>query len=436
MIYELPLEQCFLHPADDSLQKAKRNQDFLKNHGGLAERLTFYNENVCSLAKLSVENRIRMRVGTPRDEVEIYSGRKNCQKSAKDLLQNTRIFLTVRQNEVQRIISGVNRARDYREKLRFLFKTKGFVPDQTPRIYPNYDLEKNSVKDLDDLEDMKPLIDLVPTSDEERAIYNDFVREEFDRNYRTERGFSEKYKNFDFENERKRLDMALRNAIDPQRLIEYLIKRIEKRFNYPEEIHAEGMKNHIQKKVEARLQEDGVIISGFTKMVLGVPIDLDKHLLNSFSYAQFIHVSEIVKFYRYLKELSSKGIDTTQESTKPKSATENINEKLQQYGFFDLEAVKRLSLAGRQSLVSLISSNSLPYQIAMFEHAGFINHLLTEHFLVKYKMHFEISKWLGVDSRAVKGNISSMQKNTTENKKRYTAHHYKETVEKDYQNLK
>ncbi len=41
-----------------------------------------------------------------------------------------------------------------------------------------------------------------------------------------------------------------------------------------------------------------------------------------------------------------------------------------------------------------------------------------------------------MEGRAVKGNISSLFPNTNENKERYTAHLQKETVIKDYQELK
>jgi len=74
----------------------------------------------------------------------------------------------------------------------------------------------------------------------------------------------------------------------------------------------------------------------------------------------------------------------------------------------------------------------------MFDFLQFIQHLEKKHFDAKYKLNKEVSKWFNsdVEGRAVKGNISSLLRNTEENKDRYTAHKHKESVIKDYEQLK
>lgn len=118
--------------------------------------------------------------------------------------------------------------------------------------------------------------------------------------------------------------------------------------------------------------------------------------------------------------------------------SDKLKAELGKYGFFELAAVKLLSEPNKQNLIELISSNDLPYSIAMFEYLGFLKHLEKEHFQTKYKLNEEVSKWFNSDNegRAVKGNISSLLKNTTENKARYTAYKHKETVKENYQKLK
>ncbi len=100
--------------------------------------------------------------------------------------------------------------------------------------------------------------------------------------------------------------------------------------------------------------------------------------------------------------------------------------------------VKSLSETNRDKLVELISSKDLPYGIAMFDFLGYLRHLETEHFESKYKLNKEVSKWFtsDKDGRAVKGNISTLSPKSKEDKKKYTAHTHKKTVQIDYEILK
>ena len=121
-----------------------------------------------------------------------------------------------------------------------------------------------------------------------------------------------------------------------------------------------------------------------------------------------------------------------------KTKADILKERLSQYGFFELEKVKTLSEQSKVSIIEKIAESGLPYAIAMFDYLQFIPYLEKKHFDSKYKLNREVSKWFDSDKegRAVKGNISSLLKNTTENKDRYTAYKHKENVIKDYELLK
>lgn len=118
--------------------------------------------------------------------------------------------------------------------------------------------------------------------------------------------------------------------------------------------------------------------------------------------------------------------------------TDSFKTLLVKYGFNNLPMVKQLTDENKTKLVELICSNKLPYGIAMFDFLGFLEHLEKEHFNIKYKLNMEISKWYNsdIEGRAVKANISTLYKSSTEDKTRYTAHLHKEIVKKDYEKLK
>jgi hypothetical protein len=124
--------------------------------------------------------------------------------------------------------------------------------------------------------------------------------------------------------------------------------------------------------------------------------------------------------------------------TKTETKTDKLKAELGKYGFFELPKVKQLSEPNKQSLIELISTNDLPYSIAMFDFLDFIEHIENQHVETKAELNKEVSKWFNSDKegRSVKGNISTLSKNSKEDKKKYTAHTHKETVKIDYQKLK
>ena len=116
--------------------------------------------------------------------------------------------------------------------------------------------------------------------------------------------------------------------------------------------------------------------------------------------------------------------------------TDKLKEQLGRYGFFELPKVKQLSERTKQSLVELISSNGLPYTIAMLDFLGFIRHLKAEHFTSDYKLFQAIAIWLQVSARTIKGNVYVLNEKSNEDRTRYTADQQKEKVQKDYEELK
>lgn len=109
-----------------------------------------------------------------------------------------------------------------------------------------------------------------------------------------------------------------------------------------------------------------------------------------------------------------------------------------QYEFFALDKVNQLSEESQKKLFDLIIQNQMPYCIAMFDYLGFIAHINSKFTKTKSKTYVVIGKWFDSDKtgRAVKGNISTLNKISNEDRVKYTAHLHQKTVENDYQKLK
>lgn len=185
----------------------------------------------------------------------------------------------------------------------------------------------------------------------------------------------------------------------------------------------------------------------------GIISDLNKHRFEIESESLRIASNQITKDYskgelKYIKALKKwlqlhkayfkeitpllKALPPQQTETK----SDKLKTELSKYGFFELSKVKQLSEPNKQSLIELISTNDLPYRIAMFDYLGFLKHLKTEHLGTDYKLFKEVAKWFDVAERAVKGNIYVLNEVSKENTTRYTAHQQKQTVQKEYEKLK
>jgi hypothetical protein len=126
----------------------------------------------------------------------------------------------------------------------------------------------------------------------------------------------------------------------------------------------------------------------------------------------------------------------TNESSTLKTKSDQLKLALSQYSFFELPKLKALNQEKQTQLVTLISSKSTPYQIAMFEHLDFITYLHEHYFKTKKKLYTGIATILDANERTIKGNVFVLNPKSKENRNRYTAHNYKEKAETDYHQLK
>ena len=103
-------------------------------------------------------------------------------------------------------------------------------------------------------------------------------------------------------------------------------------------------------------------------------------------------------------------------------------------GFFDLPMVNSLSASNKEKLVSLISSNKMPYGIAMFNFLGFCEYLDGK-IGTKYKSNHFLSKLY--NGNAKDGTKARHERNSLIKKNsRHTSYLHIETVKKHYQQLK
>lgn len=191
------------------------------------------------------------------------------------------------------------------------------------------------------------------------------------------------------------------------------------------------------------------VIESEEKIMDQIELDIEKYKeegedywdIELFFYESYIEQSEILKLLFKLSKLlvllyrlkmfkSFLGLETEEYTRNP------LNDKLEQYGFFNLPMIKRIPIEKHASLIVKIASSKIPYIIAFFDYVGFLKHLEKEFFQTKYKLNLELAKLLNTHPRAIKGNISSLLPTSTEDKKRYTAYCHKEMVENEYQRLK
>lgn len=182
----------------------------------------------------------------------------------------------------------------------------------------------------------------------------------------------------------------------------------------------------------------------YYKLIKGSEIDLIEKAVDNQDYELIndLSATRALVFYREIieKELLDIEENNTVLKILPSEQTETKTGKLTavlgKYGFFELPKVKRLSEPYKQSLVELISSNGLPYTIAMLDFLGFIRHLKTEHFTSDYKLFQTVAIWLEVSARTIKGNVYVLNEKSSEDRTRYTADQQKKKVQKNYEELK
>jgi hypothetical protein len=202
------------------------------------------------------------------------------------------------------------------------------------------------------------------------------------------------------------------------------IYRNEKQYNNDSILTPENWEQHKETFFTQRMAiyKDSYTLAEKIKLEVS---GLEKLRINKTDY-------EVLK-ERYKSHLEQKqALPTQQIETK----TNRLKVELGKYGFFELPMVKQLSEPSKQDLVELISTNDLPYIIAMVEYLGFLKHLKAEHFSTDNKLFKAVAKCLEGAERAVRGNIYVLSEISRENRTRYTAHQQKQKVQKDYEALK
>jgi len=114
-----------------------------------------------------------------------------------------------------------------------------------------------------------------------------------------------------------------------------------------------------------------------------------------------------------------------------------LNSSLAEYDFNNLEKVEKLSDKSKGKIIEEISNKGLPYAVAMLYYLGFFTHLLNNFCKTKESMYKIVSEILCDKdcSRAIKGNLNTLNLISKESRERYTAHQFTETVENYYQQL-
>lgn len=164
-------------------------------------------------------------------------------------------------------------------------------------------------------------------------------------------------------------------------------------------------------------------------------IDYDRFQFNR--NKMYLHWKEGLRFHNErLNELQASSIETPQPEQKEIKNTDIVKSILKKYNFFELKKVNSLSNENQKKLLDFINGNDLPYKIAMFNYLDFIKYLFKEHFQTKAELYKEVAKWFEVSERQIKGNILVLDDYSKEDRKRYTAHEYKQNVTNNYQQLK
>jgi hypothetical protein len=127
--------------------------------------------------------------------------------------------------------------------------------------------------------------------------------------------------------------------------------------------------------------------------------------------------------------------ETTNKTAMKSIKSLKFRDDLTENGFYTLKKVKDLDTAAIDKLTGFIFSNDLPYQIAMLDHLGFLEHIEKEYCTGRKDLYRILAGLLSCSNRLIQGNINALINSSNEDRDRYTSYCYKETVIKDYQEL-
>ena len=162
----------------------------------------------------------------------------------------------------------------------------------------------------------------------------------------------------------------------------------------------------------------------------------NENLLGEFNNGETKYLGILEKWLTNQKEyfIEITQLTTLQNETLETKA-DRLNAEISKYGFYDLPKVEKLNESKKTQLTDLLSSNDVPFQIAMFSYLGYFDYLIKNYTQSKFKLNKLLAEILGCDERTIKGNIAVLQTYSKEDRKRYTAHKQTKNVQKAYQAL-
>lgn len=124
--------------------------------------------------------------------------------------------------------------------------------------------------------------------------------------------------------------------------------------------------------------------------------------------------------------------ENTSEERRTNTYSQQLRERLEEYGFFDY--LKNLGYENDQqeNIFHLLSTNKLPYRIALLAHLQYVKHIQDE-YCKTYKQRDQVLAYIlnDVSSRKVRGNINVLNAKSGESRYYYTADQHWEVVKQD-----
>lgn len=222
----------------------------------------------------------------------------------------------------------------------------------------------------------------------------------------------------DFLNEFLSTDVFLNNIIDKEISGDEILKL--KNIDVP--LSKEAIRLHIKRKGFLPITPEDVA---------KIQQDLVKYKLEQFDDGTDKKVMSIMQ-ERVVEQLEVHSICESQVESVNPTKSEKLKTRLSEYGFFELDVIKKLNKSQIDTLISKLAENDLPYQIAMLYYLDFIRYIWKNHGKLvedKYKI---LSYILETGERTTKGNILVLNKNSKEDKTRYTSWNLLEETKADF----
>jgi len=270
----------------------------------LEQKLLFYNKNIRSLSFYHDENKLTYY----GEKDYFFATSKIFFDYQKSTDEEKKIFLKVRNMEIERLKKEIDLSSSYFEKLKILYKRVGlkkidriawavesnewvvFVANGAGRTPP--ELSRNHYS-----------INLQPINQDQYQDFNKLIYSHIKHVIRKPEDFyhleTPTYNGFLFEKGKTKFEKQLSNAIDNTETINFEISRInnefEKIYNYEKHLYYYEYGNF-------KLWQNCL----FTAFVNGIDFDFKKKELSGSEVRVLIHVEECFKYYKYLLGLQKR----------------------------------------------------------------------------------------------------------------------------------